>query len=214
MHVGVGEVAERLGVSQRRVLQLIDADRIPARLVSGRWIVDESAVPRSARIGRPMSARVAWAMVELMSGGVPTELGQSEASRLRRKYARLRSAQDPARVLRSWLPHRARRVALSVASEDVAGMLGDPRLVPSGVSDVRSNLSSTGEVEGYVSEHHMRRLITEFLLSEIGRPNVWLHVIDRQVECPAPLGLVIADLADHDGPREDSQVARLLAGDL
>jgi hypothetical protein len=41
--------------------------------------------------------------------------------------------------------------------------------------------------------------------------NVWLHVVDRAVPRPAPLGLVIADLADHDGPREDNQVQSLLA---
>ena len=31
--------------------------------------------------------------------------------------------------------------------------------------------------------------------------NVWLNVVDRPVPRPAPLGLVIANVADHDQPR-------------
>jgi hypothetical protein len=39
---------------------------------------------------------------------------------------------------------------------------------------------------------------------------VLLHVVDHAIGSPAPLGLVIADLADRNSPREDAQVARLL----
>lgn len=55
-------------------------------------------------------------------------------------------------------------------------------------------------------------LVEDFLLSEKGRPNVLLHVLTAPVlEEPVPLPVLLADLADHDGPRESAAVERLLA---
>ncbi len=55
-------------------------------------------------------------------------------------------------------------------------------------------------------------LITDFLLVESDRPNVWLHVADIALddESRAPIGFVIADLLDHSGARERGQAERLL----
>jgi hypothetical protein len=53
-------------------------------------------------------------------------------------------------------------------------------------------------------------LMADHLMAEVVAVNVWLHVVDRVLGRPAPLGLVIADLADHDGPREDARVRELL----
>jgi len=44
MEVGISEAAQRLGVSAERVRQLIHADKLPARRVSGRFLIDESAL--------------------------------------------------------------------------------------------------------------------------------------------------------------------------
>jgi hypothetical protein len=96
----------------------------------------------------------------------------------------------------------------------------DPRIVLSGVSDPRAHLSVAQEFEGYVAPDHLRSLRRDYLLAKGGSGNVILHVADlvqvmgfaSGVGVLAPLGLVIADLADHHGPREDAQVRRLIAG--
>src|SRR5216683_6026641 len=68
MEVGVQDVAAQLGLSDRRVRQLIAAGDLPARRVAGRLLVDEASIPRSRPVARPMSPRIAWAFVSLLSG--------------------------------------------------------------------------------------------------------------------------------------------------
>jgi excisionase family DNA binding protein len=211
MDVGVDEVAARLGVSTRRVRTLIDVGRIPARRLSGRWLIDEASVPRSVFVARPMSPRVAWALISILSGESPDGLSQPERSRLLSRYRHMLAASDRSAVLRSWLPKRALLMRRSVAPGDAAELLADSRVARSGISDPRSGMSSSGEVEAYVSPRDMDRVMAQYLLSDVGRPNVWLHVSDHTLAEPVPLGLVVADLADHDGSREDANVERLLA---
>jgi hypothetical protein len=212
MEVGLTEVAERLGVSERRARQLVGSGQLPARQVSGRWLVDEAAIPRSQRLSRPMSARVAWEFIGLLSGQRPAAITQPEQSRLRAKRRQLVDSTDPASLLRSWLPKRARLERLAAAPRDVAGLRADARVVPSGISDPRSGMSASAEFEGYVHIDDFAGLAADHLLSRSGRSNVWLHVSDRHLARPAPLGAVMADLADHDGPREDAGVRSLLRG--
>jgi excisionase family DNA binding protein len=82
MEVGVKEVATQLGVTEARVRQLIAAGDMPARQVSGRWLVPEGAVPRSLRVSRPMSERMAWAFIDLLSGRPVTGVVPTERYRL------------------------------------------------------------------------------------------------------------------------------------
>ena len=63
MEIGVKEVAAQLGVTERRVRQLIDAGALPARRVAGRLLVEETGIPRSRPVARPMSPRIAWAFI-------------------------------------------------------------------------------------------------------------------------------------------------------
>jgi hypothetical protein len=113
-------------------------------------------------------------------------------------------------VLRAWLPKRAGLELVSIAQADLADFLADPRAIPSGISDPRAGLSVIGDGEAYVHPDVLDAVRSEYLLSDVGRPNLWLHITDRVIDRPPPLGLVIADLAGHDGPREDMQVERLL----
>jgi hypothetical protein len=210
MEVGVTDVAVQLGVSPRRARSLIEVGCIPARRVSGRWLIDETRLPRSTALSRPMSPRVAWALISILSGHPPTGLSQPEQSRLMAKYRRLLTAPDRAAVLRSWLPARAQLHRFSVADSDLAELLADPRLVPCGISDTLAGLSTSSEAEAYVQPGDLDGLVADYLMSDLGRLNVWLRVTDHHVPRPPPLGLVIADLADHDGRREDAQLEHLL----
>jgi hypothetical protein len=89
-------------------------------------------------------------------------------------------------------------------------LLKDPRLIPSGISDARSEMSAGRQVEGYVRPGDVEQLMVDHLMAAVNPANVWIHIVDHPLPRPAPLGLVIADLADHDRAREDARVAELL----
>lgn len=210
MEVGVKEVAAQLGVSERRVRQLIDAGDLPARRVAGRLLVDEAGIPRSRPVARPMSPRIAWAFIALLSSEPVAGISDRERARLEAKHRTLLASPRPAALLRSWLRSRAQLLRLAVSPSEVDGLLQDPRLVPSGISDARSEMSAGREAEAYVRPGDLEQLMADHLMAAVNPANVWLYVIDRALARPAPLGLVIADLADHDRAREDARVEELL----
>jgi len=157
-----------------------------------------------------MSSAMAWYLILMLSGVArPPGARPTELTRLRQKLARLRVEDQPATLLRSWLGRRAELRLYSVAPADLPELRNDARIVISGISDARAGLSSAAELEGYVAPEHLDTVVSEYLLSEVGRPNVFLHV--HALEGPqAPLGVVLADLADHNSPREEGRLADLL----
>ena len=107
-------------------------------------------------------------------------------------------------------------MSLHANVSDLAVLRKDKRLVLSGISDDRAGLSSEHELEAYVDPELSKQLISEYLLVEAKIPkdtNVWLHVarVHADADGRAPLGLVLADLADHAGPRESQRVKDLLS---
>ena len=210
MEVSVTDIARARGVSARRVLQLIREGEIVARQVGGRWLIDERELNRRPRLGRPMSTRMAWAFVSLLSGEDPGGLDPAESARLKARIAKLRDATEPAALLSSWLRARGDLQKLRIPDLAIPELAGDARLLLSGVSDPRSGLSATHQVEGYARPEDVVGLERDHLLIPSIEPNVYLHIADVALGPDVPLGLVIADLADHNGPREDAQVRRLL----
>lgn len=210
MEVSVKEVAAQLGVTERRVRQLIDTGALPARRVAGRLLVEEAGIPRSRPVARPMSPRIAWAFIHLLSNEPVPDISDRERSRLEAKCRTLLASRSPAVLLRSWLRSRAQLLRLAVSPAEVGGLLKDSRLVPSGISDARSEMSAGREAEVYVRPRDVEQLMADHLMAAVHPANVWLHIVDRPLARPAPLGLVIADLADHDRAREDARVIELL----
>ena len=122
----------------------------------------------------------------------------------------------PAHLLASWLSKRAPVMRLHANPSDLADLRKDERLVLSGISDDRAGLSSEHELEAYVAPELAKQLVSEYLLVDAKNAkntNVWLHVarVHADADGRAPLGLVLADLADHAGPRESQRVKELLS---
>lgn len=122
----------------------------------------------------------------------------------------VRSAPDALAVLRSWLPSRSE--VRHLQAQDVQGLLADERAVASGVSDPRAGMSAASFAEVYVHEDDADELVVDHLLVPVSRAraNVRLHVAPILPPVPVPELLVIADLADADGPREESRARELL----
>lgn len=226
--VSVRQAAERLGVSEGRVRQRIDAGQIRAEKIGGRWLVDLPAgpAPRPQR-GRPVDPRSVWAsLLELDVDPIVDDPASRGADPLRehaqrisasshwRAVGRIRHAladRDHADLF-AWLSWRGDRLLLSAAPADLAGLREDPLILLSGLSVQQSSMADMSLVEGYVASHDVEPLIARHWLEKLRpgeRPSVILHVAPER---PLRLSrlLLAADLAEHGGPRELARAHELV----
>jgi excisionase family DNA binding protein len=93
MDIAVKDAAQRLGVSESRIRQLLFAGDLNGRRIGRAWLVDSEDVARlqgqQRRSGRPVGPKRAWAIVDLLSGGSAPWLSYSERSQVRSYAARL-----------------------------------------------------------------------------------------------------------------------------
>ena len=128
MEIGVSEAAERLSVSPQRVRQLLESGQLSGRKLADSWVLDESQLRRRPAVSRPLSARMAWGLIDHLSDrrlGFSDGLSAHERYRVRQLADRLQASDNPVLLLRSWLPRRAQRVELSCASRDLDDLAGD-----------------------------------------------------------------------------------------
>jgi excisionase family DNA binding protein len=215
MYVSITEVAPLLGVSPRRARAKAASGALAADRVGGRWLVRSEDV-RLARpaVARPLSKRNSWGLIDVSNGRRPAWARPQDVYHLRGLLARLLAADDPAALLRSWMPVRAQRLVLS--SWKPGSLANDPRVAASGISDDRSGMSGIRRFEGYVKESDARDVVARHVLAKasLSEANVILHVVDdvSMPEAPVPLLLVAADLADYADSafREDNQARAVL----
>jgi len=211
--MSVREAAAVLGLADSRVRALVAAGRLPGLRVGGRWIVDGYAARDRAasgsRPGRPLSPRVAWALLAGLSS-IPVGLPQPEQSRLQ---ARVRRAPvgDPLHW-RVWLRERAAVVRYRMPPGEWDALLRDPRLVVGGADGAARGLGLAGGGlhEAYVRAADRHALVRDAGLLSSARPDLVLRVVhgpwpfpapDRAFAAWAPLPVVAADLADADDDR-------------
>ena len=206
--LGVAEVAVELGVSPRRVRQMISDGGLVARRLGGVWVIDREHLRRfeghRRGVGRPWSPVSAWAVLALADGEEP-DLSPVDRSRARR---RLGSGLDRvagrlgARAERRWF----------YGHPVVLDRLGDdPRVVRGGVSaagELGVGVVSVDGFEGYVRAGDLDSLVARFGLDGGAvRPNVVLRVVDDDVwpfqagqRC-AGRSVVAVDMFESDDPR-------------
>lgn len=217
--VSVSEAAEVLGLSRQRVVQLIGSGRLSAVRLGRSWAIPQAelAAFQAARRPhvRPMSARVARGMVDLIGQGFGeqaglgwSELPDREQSRLRRKWEQLVASGDPAPLLRAWLPQRCRAERLSFQG-DPAELFADSRLSPGGVAHPGLGLSGGAVVEPHVSDADRDGVVWDLLLVPAADGNVLLR---SEPVVRVDLAACLADVADAGGGRNDKAVADALEG--
>ena len=211
--LSVKEYADRLDISVGRVHQLIQKGAVKAEKIGSSWVIDESELGRQVSLSRPLSPANSWSFIALLSGVEPVNIDPKARWRLALKCADLADSNEQARLLASWLRKRSPVLKLHANPADLADLRKDERVVLSGISDDRAGLSSEHEVEAYVDPELSKQLISEYLLVDAKNANVWLHLarVHADADGRAPLGLVLADLADHAGPRESQRVKDLLS---
>jgi hypothetical protein len=211
MIIGAPEFARRAGISERRVQQLIASGRIKASKVSSRWIIEESELLKRRPVGRPMSPRMARALISAISGEeIQENYDPSELRRIRLQVDELRSSPQPAELLSSWLAKRAEKMELAAKSSDLHLLNDEPLIIASGVSDPKNGISDSNYFEGYVEKKNLPLLKKKYGLIPSSKPNVVLRVAPKPIPIGIKKGYSIADLAEHNESRAERKLIEIL----
>jgi excisionase family DNA binding protein len=209
MNLSVAAAAQRLGVSDRRVRQLLAAATLRGERVGRDWVVDSGDLERHRRArrhaGRPWRPAAAWAVLALADGQDP-DVPAVERSRARRRLA------DHGLVgLADRLRHRARLQRFYGHPAAVERLLGEPGVVAGGVTAAGGHGVGLigGDVnEAYVPRGHFATVVKRYALEEDPeRPNLLLRVVDDDVwpfeagTNIAPRPVVAVDLLESDDDR-------------
>ena len=214
--LGVADAAEELGVSERRVRQMLAGGVLEGERVGRAWIIDREQLQRASgfrpEVGRPWSPASAWAVLAL-ADGEEVDLSPVDRSRARKRLA-------------MGLDHLVGRLAARCerrwfyAHPGVLDRLADD-VVRAGVSAVAYHGADhvIGEsVEGYIRASEIDQLVDQLGLDDqAARPNVLLRIIDDDVwpfeadQRYAGRSIVGVDLLESDDPWPRRAGAVLLA---
>ena len=217
--IGIADAARQLGVSPRRVHQMVAAGRLDGLRIGRSWVLDRADVQRIAlsrrEAGRPWNPSSAWNVLALASGG-PVR-GGSPVERSRAKK-RLQHGLEP---LANRLRSRAQSHWFNAHPAVQAEILSQPGVVASGVSALAAHgadLMVSGQGEAYVRASQVAEVADRFALdADSDRPNVRLRVVgdddwpfeEEQRAASAPV--VAVDLLDSDDERSRRAARELLA---
>jgi excisionase family DNA binding protein len=215
--LAVAEAAVKLGVSERRVRQMLAEGVLPGERIGRAWVIDSKAIrqlsKRRPEVGRPWKAQSVWAVLALADGH-DIELSPVEHSRARRRLSGgLVNALGR-------LGARAERRDFYAHPSVLEHVARVPGVVRSGVSALREHhidLVADGMLEAYMPASALLGLVDRFALEEgADRPNIILHVVDDAVwpfgpnVVVAPLPVVAVDLLESDDERSSRAGAELL----
>lgn len=206
--MSVTEAAQRLGLSRRRVLALIQEGKLSAGLLGTTWAVDLESIERRARLepgsGRHFSPKRAWGLLFVADGLEVPWLDRVSISKLRaylrdHRLAMVSARLDKRGTLRSYRAHPA----------DVPRIAAEPGLMLTGGTaalELDLGLSDPGQLDAYGSDAVIDSLEKRYSLRPSTQSNVYLrrlpglgpHWDPRRV---APTSAMALDLADYSDPR-------------
>jgi len=209
--LSVRDAADELGVTDRRVRQLIARGDLRAERFGRQWLVlrDDVIDAREAKrvAGHPFSPANAWGILALAEGKDAGWLSASEERRLSEILSE-RGVKNLVPALRG----RAKRESWFVHPSLLSRFAEDPRTVRAGSSAVDAIISE-GSIEVYIPRAVSSDLAASFH-AEVGARNANVRV--RVIDGPWPflpgqdsVGPVVAavDLLDHAGDERRVRVA-------
>lgn len=210
----VAEVSERLGLTMRRVRQLIGTGEVSGEQHGKLWLIDADSVTRyevrSVSRGRRLNVESAWAMLYALSGRDADFLAASTRTRLRRRLQEIDASTFADLVATRTRAHRFRAANAAKAQADLVGTgRAAAGLI---VSDL---LPDDRRVAGYVPAGIG---IADYAKSHFMTPDVTGHDVLYENTAPGggytkPLPAVVAaDLALSTDTRQCSAGLRALEG--
>lgn len=201
--ISVSETASLLGVSRRRVRQMLTQGSLDGQRIGRVWAIESDAVEHAKehrpRPGRPWTPETAWALLAVADG---RDDGLSPVQRLR---ARQRLEAGLQHFI-SQMGARAERRRFYAHPSVLEMLAREPNVVRSGISAAghyELDVVAVDEVEGYVASSSLPVLVKRFGLDEKSeRPNVLLRVVDDgfwafgPADTVAPLPVVAVDLLE------------------
>lgn len=202
----VAETAVKLGISESRVRKLCEQGILDAQhegrsiFIGARsiWAYKQS----TRKSGRPFSESNALAALTMVSGIRPDWISPKTRYRIRNILMRVDAEELLALCRKRAEPHRywcsesrLQEVLRNVRMSSGTGVLAD-----------EFGLVRVSDIEGYVSQDELDRLVKENRLREKwNRSNVLLHVTEHTLDPadgPMPIGVCAADLAESLAIRE------------
>lgn len=215
----VREAAERLGVSEPRVRQLLASGDLAGRRLGRAWLVTAESVARMAERGvrppgRPLGPRRAWALLDLLAGGNAGWLASSARSQLR---ARLRGLAGAAPgQWRAALRGRSDVLSCRAHPAAIPRLAGYEGVLPAGLAVLAGRPFDLVVAERVIDQAYVDRAVRPALSSALAirpagpdHPDVVpnLTVFLPRIAWPFPDGrevpdsVLAADLLDSAEPR-------------
>ena len=211
MYVSVSEFSRVTSLSGRRVIQLIKAGKIRAHRSGGVWLVDRRDLKYRSAIRRPLSQKNGAALISLLSGFEwESNLDAKSRARIRGYFKDLVKGENPSALLASWYAGWFNKKLLKVNKNDLFELRADKRITLSGISDVRSGIADSNQIQAIVDEKILKTLVKEYLLIPSIEPNVQFRIYPVEKDQPAPLAITMIDLAEENGVRENGQLIELV----
>lgn len=208
----VEDAAEDLGVSTRRVRQMLERGDLPGQHIGRSWVIADSALRAyrdQVRVpGRRWAPSSAWLLLsEAEPESWHIHASRAQRSRARQHLARLGLAGLSPNLRTRAEIHRyfAHPAALERLMKHEGLILGGVSAAPFVGADL---LGVTDELEAYVDKVRLAEIVDSFALIEgAERPNVVLRVVAHDLwPFPenahiAPAAVVVADLLEHPDQR-------------
>lgn len=217
--LSTSEVAERLGITQVSVRQLVESGQLTVVGRVGRsLLIDRSSFERLSAAGtlrgRAWKPRTAWAALALLSGQNPTWINPSEKSRLRKRLSTL----DATAVCvlarnkdQTWR-YRATPDALVALSEYLIAS-GATAMRDESTAETFGMTGGSGIAEGYVMAGDAKALADSFGLVEDPEGNAIIHEVELEepfADGRPPVAAVAVDLMGSLATRERSAGQRVI----
>jgi excisionase family DNA binding protein len=219
----VADAAQQLGISPARVRELVHSGQLRAQQPGRELLVDADSVNRRAQVvrpvaGRPLSPRMAWALLWRLSGMRAPWLAASEHSRLRKYVRRLDLERWP-----QMLSRRADVYQVRMLPGPLDRLRNDPQAALGGVSAAMHYgldlVSPVDEIELYVERERFEALVeAKRIKLDPQAPNVLIRVptipsvlaLDGEYAGFALPAAAAADLADAGDERSVRAARQLL----
>lgn len=217
----VEEVAQELGLSARRVRNLLAHGQLSGQRVGRSWVINDPDLRRFQErrrvAGRPWKPSAAWALLAQAASNLQVEISPVQRSRARQRLEDVGIAGSLPQLRNRAVEHRyyAHPAALRRIADEAGVVLAGVSAGPHVGADL---IDIADDLDVYVNDAQAQRIVQRYALEDNSdRPNLLARVVPAD-DWPFPAGMKVApvavvavDLMEHADSRA-RRAGRVLAG--